>query len=82
MFYLNLSNLQRLILLSLGIVIFLNYTQQKVHGSTPIQNQPRISTNATDLIESEPQKKPKSIIRKKALNKLYIQPNEKTYLVI
>ena len=80
--YINLSNLYRLICLSLGIVILLNYTQQKVYGSTPIKNKSGVSTNATDLIESLPQIKPKSITTKKNLNELYIKPNEKIHLVI
>ncbi|WP_246844457.1 L,D-transpeptidase [Hydrocoleum sp. CS-953] len=68
--------------LSLGIVILLNYTQQKVYGSTPHKNQSGVSTNATDLTELQPQIKPKSIITKKALNELYLKPNEKIHLVI
>ncbi len=82
MLYLNFTNLHRLIFLSLGIVILLNYTQQKVHGSTPVNNQSGVSTKATDLIESQPQIKSKSIITRKALNELYIKPNEKIHLVI
>jgi len=80
--YIKLSNLQRLIFLSLGIVILLNYTQQKVYGSTPIKNQSGVSTKATDLIESQPQIKPKSISKKKSLSELYIKPSEKIHLVI
>ncbi len=78
----NFSNLHRLIYLSLGIFILLNYTQQKVYGSTPIKNKSGVSTNATDLIEPQSQIKPKSITTKKALNELYIKPNEKIHLVI
>ncbi|NEQ40194.1 MAG: L,D-transpeptidase [Okeania sp. SIO3I5] len=80
--YINISNLYRLICLSLGIVILLNYTQQKVHGSTPIKNKSGVSTNATDLIEYQAQIKPKSITTKKNLHELYIKPNEKIHLVI
>ncbi len=80
--YRNLCDLHRLIFLSLGIVILLNYTQQKVYGSTPIKNKFGVSTNATDLIEPQSQKKPKSITRKKALNELYLKRNEKIHLLI
>ena len=68
--------------LSLEIVILLYYTQQKVYGLTPIKNQSGVPKNPIDLVESQLQIKPKSITTKKALNELYIKPNEKIYLVI
>ncbi|MCL2926001.1 MAG: L,D-transpeptidase [Trichodesmium sp. MAG_R04] len=80
--YINLCDLHRLIFFSLGIIILLNYTQQKVYGLTPRKNQSGVSTNTKDLIESQPGIKPKSINIKKALNELYIKPNEKIHLVI
>ena len=70
-----------LILLSISTVIAGNYLQQKTHAATPVKNQ-EPSTNAKDLIEIQSPIKSKSPITKKNLKELYIQQNEKVYLVI
>ncbi len=76
------SRFNLVIFLSLGTVIIFNLIQQQANGLTPLKNQSGVSTKSTDLIEPQPQIKPKSIITKKALNELYIKPNEKIHLVI
>ncbi|MDJ0514728.1 MAG: L,D-transpeptidase [Trichodesmium sp. MO_231.B1] len=70
------------IFLNLGTVIIFNLIQQQANGLTPLKNQSGVSTKSTDLSEPQSQIKPKSIITKKALNELYIKPNEKIHLVI
>ena len=70
-----------LILFSFSIAILSN-SIQKANAITPIKTQSEISNNAQDLIEPQPQIKSQSIITKKALDKLYIKPNEKIHLVI
>lgn len=70
-----------LILFSFSTVTLLK-SIQKANATTPVKTQSEISNNAKDLIEPDSQIKPKSIITKKALNKLYIKPNEKIHLVI
>ena len=70
-----------LILLSISTVIIWNYLQQQTHASTPVKNQ-EASTNAKDLIEIQSPIKSKLPITKKILKELYLQPNEKIYLVI
>ncbi|NES06592.1 MAG: L,D-transpeptidase [Okeania sp. SIO2F4] len=70
------------IFLNLGTVIIFNLIQQQANGLTPLKNQSGVSTKSTDLNEPQSQIKPKSIITKKALNELYIKPNEKIHLVI
>lgn len=70
-----------LIMFAFSTITLLN-SIQKAHGSTPGKNQPGISTNAIDLIEFQSKIKPKPIITKKAINELYIKPNEKIHLVI
>ncbi|MDE5093292.1 MAG: L,D-transpeptidase [Trichodesmium sp. St11_bin5] len=80
--YIKFSNLYRLIFLSLGIVLVISWTQQQVYGYTPIKNKSVVDTNGKKLIAKTPKIKPKSITIKKALNKLYIKPNETISLVI
>ncbi|MDE5068328.1 MAG: L,D-transpeptidase [Trichodesmium sp. St4_bin8_1] len=80
--YIKFSNLHRLIFLSLGIVLVISCTQQQVYGYTPIKNKSVVDTNGKKLIAKTPKIKPKSITIKKALNKLYIKPNETISLVI
>ncbi|MGD1701531.1 L,D-transpeptidase [Dapis sp. BLCC M229] len=70
------------IFLNLGTVIIFNLIQQQANGLTPLKNQSGVSTKSTDLSEPQSQIKPKSRITKKALNELYIKPNEKIHLVI
>ena len=76
------SRFNLVMFLSLGTVIIFNLIQQQANALTPLKNQSGVSTKSTDLIEPQPQIKPKSIITKKALNELYIKPNEKIHLVI
>lgn len=70
-----------LILFGFSPVTLLNSIQKTI-AVTPVKTQSDTSTNAKDLIEPQSKIKPKSIIRKKALNELYIKPNEKIHLVI
>lgn len=75
------SSFHLLILLSIGTVIIYNYMQRQAHASTPVKKQV-VSTNATDLIETQHAIKSQIPITKKRLKELYLQPNENVYLFI
>ena len=80
--YIHFSTFPLSILLNLATIILFNFIQQQAIASTPVQENLGVSTNANDLRASPFPTKPQSSVVKKALEELYIQPNEKVHLVI